>query len=65
MDKLSTNETIRQPPEPQQNVEPEDTESGNARDNETDPPSGNDEHQPEHSLLETDVSRQSRGLAGW
>ena len=52
----------------------EDTESGNARDNETDPPSDNnersgsqvvaDEHQPEHSSLGTDVSRQSRGVSG-
>ena len=70
LDKLSTNEslwkkfleTIHQPLEPQQNVEPEDTKSGNAHDNETDTPSGNnnerldsqvvaDEHQPEHSSL--------------
>ena len=83
LDKLFTNESlrkkfleaIRQPPEPQQNVEPEDTESGSARDNETDPPSGNnneqlgsqvvaDEHQPEHSSLGTDVSHQSRGVSG-
>ena len=83
LEKLPTNksvqkkflETINQPPECQQHVELEDTESGNARDNETDPPSANNnersgsqvvanERQPEHSSLGTDVSRQLRGVSG-
>ena len=66
---------IRQQAESQQNVEQGDTKSGNACDRETDPPSDNnnewlgsqvvaDEHQPEHSSLGTDVSRQSRGVSG-
>ena len=56
-------------------MKPEDTESGNAHDVETDPLSDKniewlgsqvvaDEHQPEHTLLGTDVSRQSRGVSG-
>ena len=83
LEKLSTNEslqkkfleTINQPPERQQNVESDDTESGSACDNEIDPPSANnnewsgsqvaaDECQPEHFSLGTDVSRQLRGVSG-
>ena len=67
-------EAIRQPVKSQKNVEHSETESGNACDRETDPLSDNnnewfgsqmvaDEHQPEHSLLGTDVSQQSRGVS--
>ena len=67
-----SSEAIRQPAESQQNVEQNDTESGNARDRETDTPSDNnnerlmvaDEHQPEHSSLGTNVSCQSKGVSG-
>ena len=56
-------------------MEQGDTESGNACDTETDPPSDNNnewlgsqmvvnEYQLEHSLLGTDVSHQSRGVSG-
>ena len=85
LDKISSSETLRknffeaiqQPAEShnQQNVEQGDTESGNARDRETDPLSDNNnewlgsqvvanEYQPEHSSLGTDVARQSRGVSG-
>ena len=83
LDKISSSETLRkkfseaiqQPAESQQNVEQGDTESGNAHDRETDPPSDNnderlgsevvaDEYQPEHFSLGTDVSRQLRGVSG-
>ena len=83
LDKISSSETlrkkfsevIRQSVESQQNVEQGDTEFGNARNKETNPPSDNNnewlgsqvvanEHQPEHSLLGTNVSCQSRGVSG-